>query len=49
MESLNVVVKIKKNLYQWKGLTQALKTIEEFQQPKVCSNILEEQGRKKKK
>lgn len=30
MESLGVVVKIKKNLYEWKGLKEAVRTIESY-------------------
>lgn len=30
MESLGVVVKIKKNSYQWKGLIEAVKTIKAY-------------------
>lgn len=28
MESLNVVSKVKKNVYEWKGLRKAIETIE---------------------
>lgn len=30
MESLRVVTKIKKNIYKWKGLKEAIKTVDSF-------------------